>query len=148
MEEIWFMNPKCVIPESKDTIYNHNNSSTLYDRIFDGVVRGYANSTAQEYAAANEYKFQEVPPIKGDYNGDSIVSIADAVLLARFTAEYKALADVQISRILAAKPDYDGDGGITITDVTALLAAIAGKESSEQAKTKTASYTALYCKIE
>ena len=139
LKKIWFMNPKCIIPESKDTIFNHYKSVDEFDRILDGVILGYANSTAQAYAEANKYNFQAIPPIKGDYNGDFEVSMADAVLLARFAAEQQMITDEQLSRILAANPDYDGDGGITITDVTALLAAIADKQSSDSTKTKTAS---------
>jgi hypothetical protein len=133
LEEIWFMNPKCSIPESAGTIFNHYKSTTQFTPILDGIVYGYAGSTAQAYAANNNYKFQAITPMRGDYNGDFGVSVADAVLLARFAAEQQTLTDEQISLILAANPDYDGDGGITITDVTALLAAIAGKDS--QAKT-------------
>ena len=136
LEEIWVMAPKCSIPRSSDTIFNHNKSTAQSDGIFDGMIHGYAGSTAQKYASNNNYSFQVIPPIHGDYNGDFSVSMADAVLLARFAAEHhETLADIQISRILAANPDYDGDGGITVTDLTALLAAIAGKDSSAQAKT-------------
>ena len=60
-------------------------------------------------------------PLKGDYNQDNTVTVADAVLLARFTAEDSALTNNQISRILDAAPDYDGDGLVTVLDLTALL---------------------------
>ena len=60
-------------------------------------------------------------PLKGDYNGDGEVTVADAVLLARFLAEDTALTDGQIDIILRADPDYDSDGLVTVHDLAALL---------------------------
>ena len=57
----------------------------------------------------------------GDMNGDGELTVADAVLLARFVSEDTALTDEQIEKILDASPDQDEDGLVTILDVFALL---------------------------
>ncbi|MBR4201884.1 MAG: dockerin type I repeat-containing protein [Oscillospiraceae bacterium] len=59
--------------------------------------------------------------LSGDFNGDGSVSVADAVLLARFTGEDQTLSDALIGKILSANPDQDHDGFITIMDVAAIL---------------------------
>ena len=58
---------------------------------------------------------------KGDYNCDGEVSIADAVLLARFLAEDETLTDQEIDNIINRDPDYDEDSLVTILDVVAIL---------------------------
>ena len=62
--------------------------------------------------------------LSGDFNGDGSVSVADAVMLARFTGEDQTLSDALIGRILSANPDQDHDGIITIMDVAAILKAV------------------------
>ena len=59
--------------------------------------------------------------MKGDYNADGEITVADAVLLARFLVEDTALTAEQIAEILNHEPDFDDDGLLTIMDVTALL---------------------------
>ena len=60
-------------------------------------------------------------PLNGDYYNDKELTIADAVLLARFIGEDTSLTDEQAGKILNAEPDYDSDGLVTILDLTALL---------------------------
>ncbi|MBP0986754.1 MAG: hypothetical protein J6S92_00515, partial [Oscillospiraceae bacterium] len=67
-------------------------------------------------------KFAETgKPIKGDYNGDKKISVADAVLLMRLVAEDTTLTEEEVDKILIAEPDYDGDGLVMILDVTVFL---------------------------
>ena len=56
-----------------------------------------------------------------DLNGDGVVSVADAVLLALFMTEDTELSDTQITGIVRANPDQNGDTLITILDICALL---------------------------
>ena len=60
-------------------------------------------------------------PLKGDYNKDGEVTIADAVLLARFIAEDNALTEGLLDGITDENPDYDGDGIVTVLDIRALI---------------------------
>ena len=59
--------------------------------------------------------------IEGDYNGDGELTIADAVMLARFVTEDDTLTEEQIDNIVQAKPDQDNDGVVTLLDVVAIL---------------------------
>ncbi len=87
------------------------------------TVRGYAGSCAEAYAKENGIPFETIAqgPVKGDYNGDAAVTVADAVLLARFISEDTALTSEQIAAILNHEPDFDGDGIVTIRDVSEML---------------------------
>lgn len=59
LEEITFLNPECEIPLSQYTIYNKTESEGNYNTnwYYDGVIKGYENSTAQEYAERYNYEF-------------------------------------------------------------------------------------------
>ena len=59
--------------------------------------------------------------MKGDFNGDGAVTVADAVLLARFVSEDTTLKAEEISKILDGEPDQDADGLVTVLDVNAIL---------------------------
>ncbi len=96
------------------------------------TIYGYADSEAENYANNNGIPFvaleetattttEPSQPLKGDYNGDGAVEIADAVLLARYIGEDTALTAEQINSILNAEPDYSSDQRVTILDVRALL---------------------------
>ncbi len=63
------------------------------------------------------------PPesISGDFNGDNELTVADAVLFARFIGEDTTLTNEQIGNILNSEPDRDEDSLVTILDLTALL---------------------------
>ena len=93
----------------------------------DGIVlRGFKGSTAETYAKQCNISFEALgdapqAPLRGDYNGDKALTIADAVLLARFVAEDAALTDEQMEAIISHAPDYDGDGLAAMPDVKAVL---------------------------
>lgn len=86
-------------------------------------ITGLTGTALELYAQQKELTFVSYAPQVsiGDYNGDGEVSIADAVLLARFLGEDTTLTDDQVQGILDAEPDYDSDGLITIIDVAAIL---------------------------
>jgi len=60
-------------------------------------------------------------PVSGDFNRDKELTVADAVLFARYLAEDLTLTESEIDNILNAKPDQDEDNLITIHDLTTLL---------------------------
>ena len=62
----------------------------------------------------------------GNLNGDGWLSVADAVLLARYIAEDR---DVRLSAEAAAEADLDCDGTVGGLDLAVLLARIADLES-------------------
>lgn len=55
------------------------------------------------------------PPLKGDLDGDGVLTIADATLLQRALAEYEPLSEVQ-----TALADLNGDGDVNVRDLTCL----------------------------
>ena len=59
--------------------------------------------------------------VSGDFNGDCEISIADAVLLARFLAEDSSLSYAELDIILIGEPDQDRDGLVTALDMAAIL---------------------------
>jgi hypothetical protein len=103
-----------------------------------GFAEGYANgivlSTGTEWSPEVELaegegspdidfsKFAATGlPVRGDYNADGELTVADAVLLAHYLAEDTGLTGEQIAEILIHEPDFNGDGAATILDVRALL---------------------------
>ena len=64
-------------------------------------------------------------PADYDFNGDSAVSMADAVLLIRFITEDGSLTAAQTDSILSHAPDLNGDGIADMTDVRLLLVRLA-----------------------
>lgn len=93
--------------------------------VFTGTIYGLSGSTAEQYAAEHNLKFESIGEApqqrKGDYNADGEVTVADAVLLARFVSEDMTLTAKQITDILKVEPDYDSDGFVTILDAASLL---------------------------
>ncbi|MBQ8920934.1 MAG: dockerin type I repeat-containing protein [Oscillospiraceae bacterium] len=89
------------------------NQKSTYNINLEDVVFAAVNGAVQIGEASEQ--------IDDDMNGDGTVSVADAVLLARFIAEDESLSNDQIDKILHAKPDQDNDGFITILDVAMLL---------------------------
>ena len=57
-----------------------------------------------------------VAPMEGDINYDGNVSIADAVMFARYCTE-----DPDIPKYLVGPQDLDEDGFITVGDITSIL---------------------------
>ena len=80
-----------------------------------GLYNGYLRMLGEKPPAV---------PLKGDYNNDRQITVADAVLLARFLAEQSGLTDEQVAELLNHEPDYDSDGFVTVLDAAGLLAAL------------------------
>ena len=89
-----------------------------------GIYNGYIKMMGEKptTSAATDTTAASAGPLKGDYSNDQAVTVADAVLLARFLAEDTALTDEQVSDILSHEPDFDGDGLVTGLDAAKLLA--------------------------
>ncbi len=96
------------------------------------TIRGYAGSAAEAHALEKNIPFERIgqEPVIGDCNGDGAVTVADAVLLARFAVEDTTLTDDQIAGILNYDPDFDGDGIVTISDAAAILRQLANGQLS------------------
>ena len=78
-------------------------------------------TTTTETTVTSTTTTTETTANSGDFNHDGEVSVADAVLLARFVAEDDTLTENQITDLVSAEPDLDEDGLVTIMDVMVLL---------------------------
>ena len=123
LERVFIKSVDCEIDDSKST-FSHSNEYGRWP--FNGTFYGYSGSTTEQYAKKYGRTFVslgEASPIDedDDFNADRKLTIADAVLLARFIAEDETLTSEQIGIILQAETDQDHDGLVTIMDVFTLL---------------------------
>ncbi len=91
----------------------------------DVVIRGYAGSTAQEYAVSNGIEFEEIlrETVTGDVDADGEVTIKDATLVQKYIAEISHLYQTQKNHA-----DVNTDNAINIKDATDIQRMIAGLE--------------------
>ncbi|MBR4201917.1 MAG: leucine-rich repeat protein [Oscillospiraceae bacterium] len=95
------------------------------ERITTDVTLMSVQQESFDSVTASEKPAAAAAVISGDFNNDNEISVADAVILARFIQEDTELTAAQVIRINNAKPDRDGDGFVTILDVYSILKAIA-----------------------
>lgn len=82
----------------------------------DCVIKGYSDTEAQDYAAANGYVFVSLnETVQGDINADGAFSVADAVLLVKWltTGDSVAMTDWRAG-------DMNNDGKLNAIDLTLL----------------------------
>lgn len=79
------------------------------------VIKGMADTAAQEYAEDYKFIFEEVSftPILGDVDRDGSVMIVDATFILRKEAELRIPFE-----IVTAVADVDSDGSVTIEDAS------------------------------
>lgn len=112
LEKVTILNPACTFE-----------LWTLAD--YEGVLYGYDDSTAEDYARYHDLTFESLgtapglsTPSAGDINEDGQVSVADAVLLMRCITE-SDLSSVSAAALDGA--DMDSDGLLTIGDACIIL---------------------------
>ncbi len=118
LEEITFLNPDAEIAQGIGTV-----SSTAEG--YSGIIRGYADSTAQSYAEDFQYTFEslgkapELPA--GDLNGNGKIEADDAqCALMAYVNKLADKANSMTDRQRRAA-DIDGDGEVTATDAQIIL---------------------------
>ncbi len=108
LKSITIKNPKCQIYDESSTITNGFDDN--FDEYFSGVICGYKDSTAQEYAEKYGRKFAVIG--SGDINCDGEITISDVVLFQQ------ALANETIDEALAASVlDVNHDGKFDVFDL-------------------------------
>ena len=126
LKSVTILNPDTVIAESAN-VFTNPDFTNFHADFFDGVIRGYAGSTAEQYAKMFSRTFEvlDAPPAaetRGDLNGDSAADVSDAVLLARYLTE-DVSARITDSGLRCA--DCNRDGTIDSSDLDALICCIA-----------------------
>lgn len=136
LESITVLNPDCDLfqtyaGQKERMVYNGYNGLDGY--FYNGVIKGYSGSTAQEMAEHFGDTFVSLGdyvPVKGDMNADGIVRAADAVLLMRFIAEDSTLTEAQLNALYRAELDLNGDGVVTVKDADTLMGMLAANGQS------------------
>ena len=127
--DFYIYDPECEIADNEQTIpaaYKYAADADAPDlplpELADSVtgkitIHGYAGSTAEAYAKKYDRPFEEIPSgtLAGDVNADRSVSIADAVLLAKWLT---CVPDTVLPDPQAA--DLDQDTRLTAADLTLL----------------------------
>ena len=128
------LEPKTVLRTEQGVYYYLNNGGT--------PAESWAYMTQSEYIEKERAEFpHSLSPetvsllswnigtaFPGDFNSDAQITVADAVLLARFAGEDQVLTDGQLDGILNAQPDQDHDGAVTVLDVVCYLHSILYRE--------------------
>lgn len=130
LESVTFMNPYCDFYDyDGTTICNEFDYNTGYYK-YSGVIIGYEGSDAEKYARQYDIQFEKLPgefpqPYAwGDLNNDGLLTVSDAILLARIVAEDPTLRP-NTQMIAAADLDYDYTP--TSDDTVIMLKVLAGK---------------------
>lgn len=118
------------IPKSVETIgekafgYSVPDENGESTKISGFVIFGYKNSAAEKYALDNGFYFVALKDdlMKGDVNGDYVLSIIDVTSIQRHIARIKIFGD-SILEIA----DITGDSSVDIMDATAIQLKIAGR---------------------
>ncbi len=77
------MNPDCEIYDEGYTICNYLDFE--YGKcVYDGVIYGYAGSTAQEYAEKYGRTFVEISSMQGDVNNNGSFNVSDLVVIQKW----------------------------------------------------------------
>ena len=137
---ITIMNPNCKIGDDSCTICNTQKEENKVDiGAYNGVVKGYPNSTAQAYAEKYGYKFVplvEEQPTKdkiGDANCDGQLDMSDVVLIMQALANPNkyGTSGTEKSHMTvqgAANADCDKRSeGLTTNDALAIQMYLLGK---------------------
>ena len=109
------LNPDCSIYDAKLTISKDHSG-------FNGIIRGYDNSTAQAYAEKWSYTFEslgEAPATEPfpDMDGNSEITASDAQVILSAFAELLSDNPSGLTPEQEAAADVDGNGKITAIDV-------------------------------
>ena len=86
------------------------------------ITAEYAVTVSGESVTRNVTMFPETPSdVRGDANGDGLVTLKDILLLRKIVAGVETLPDSYI-----ANADVNGDGYVTLKDILLLRKVVAG----------------------
>lgn len=130
LSEITILNPYCEIYDSAITISNGYDAGDV--PFYNGVIRGFENSTAQAYAEKYGYKFESLGKFivtLGDVDRDGMVDSSDASLVLADYALSQTGGKSSFSSIQKTAADINLDGTIDSSDATVILAVYAASST-------------------
>ncbi len=119
LKSVTIENSECNIVNSTSICNSYTTQAN-----YSGIIYGHDNSTAQDFAKENGYKFvsSDMEKLKGDANYDGILNVRDAACIAQKLAQHR-------ESDLPDWSDYNDDGIINVRD-SAAIAAYLVKQSS------------------
>lgn len=119
LRSITFRNPECEI----DAVVAEGDSVSEFAAAFKGVIRGYAGSTAEDYAKRYGLKFESLgtAPGNGDLDNDQSVTSADAQTALIAYAELVAGNPGNLTQNQRIAADVNMDGQLDVADAQIIL---------------------------
>lgn len=122
LTEITILNPECEIYDNQFTI---TTVTEYYNSCFYGTIKGYKNSTAQEYAEKYNCYFQSLDETSvfplGNLNNDDYIDAVDATAVLMEYAELSTGSGTTLNNAQRKAGDVNGDGEINAIDATLIL---------------------------
>ncbi|MCR5600848.1 MAG: leucine-rich repeat protein [Ruminococcus sp.] len=127
LESVTILNPDCDFSFNyPEIICNSISFSDDGDKVvnFSGTIYGYDDSTAEEYALKNGYKFSSLGKAYslGDVNNDGMINSIDASSVLAYYAKNSTDQKGGYSDRQKAAADVDHDGAINSIDASKILA--------------------------
>lgn len=120
LKEITILNKDVYISDEAIGYYYNLDDEGYWQTTVEGlVIKGYKDSTAEEYALDNGFEFSEIQSKLGDCNMDGSVNGKDVLVLRKHIVGFQVNIDLSAA-------DCTGDGNINGKDVLQLRKAIIG----------------------
>ena len=122
LKSITILNPDCEIYDLDATICN--TVARHKAGITDGAIRGYENSSAQQYAEKNTYPFEvmaEDELLRGDCNGNWKVENTDAQAVLVAYTDALSGDPINLNDPQKKACDINGDGKVDVADAQYIL---------------------------
>ncbi len=122
LKSITILNPDCEIFDLDATICN--TVARHKAGITDGAIRGYENSTAQQYAEKNSYPYEimaEDELLRGDFNGNWKVEGDDAQAVLIAYTDSLSTGSIDLNDPQKKACDINGDGKVSVADAQLIL---------------------------
>lgn len=120
LTSITICNPQCRISNLEGTICNIK-PKTHGDSVYNGIIYGYADSTAEKYATAFNRDFRIIDFLLGDFNDDGKIGVEDSQLTLRAYTERFAGLENKLSFRQMKAVDINNDGIISVEDAQLIL---------------------------
>lgn len=121
LKSITIENSECNIVNSTSICNSYTTQAN-----YSGIIYGHDNSTAQDFAKENGYKFvsSDMEKLKGDANYDGILNVRDAACIAQKLAQHR-------ESDLPDWSDYNEDGTINVRDAAAIAVYLVKQSSAD-----------------